>query len=279
MKHLILTGSIFILLSTFCFAQTDTTKFNLTSKRGFYYFPEKGDWSLSISANPFLEYLGNMIGNETVTNNYNNNYSYSYNNTNTAPSFAFTAQNPGTIYAKYFSHDNRAWRFKLLFGYSNSKDKDGSGEESSKNVYLTQKALALALSVGQEFYRPIKSRIRGYYGYEVGISSLPYKGPLYVDNTEVIGNVVYVNETMPDKEFEEEGGNTIGFNGAGILGAEWFFAPKISLGGEFGLGFNYIKQKERKYINNGNKIIVDSGGSSFNFEPYASGDLILHIYF
>lgn len=279
MKNLFLTGSILLFLSTISVAQTDTTKFNLTSKRGFYYFPEKGDWSLSINANPFLEYLGNMIGNKTVTNNYSNGY-YSYNVANDAPEFAFTAQNPGTIYFKYYSRDNRAWRVKLLFGYSSSKDKDGSGEETPKDVYLTQKALAIGLSVGQEFYRPIKSRIRGYYGYEAGISSMPYKGPLYNNNyRHVTGNVEYVDETMPGQEFKEEGGQKLGFNGAGLVGVEWFFAPKISLGGEFGLGFNYNKQKERKYITNSNKLIVDSGGNSFTFEPYASGDLILHIYF
>ncbi len=279
MKNLLLTGCILLLLTTISFAQTDTTKFNLTSKRGFYYFPEKGDWSLSINANPFLEYFGNMIGNKTVTNNFSNGY-YSHNIQNDAPEFAFTAQNPGTIYFKYYTHDNRAWRIKLLFGYSSSKDKDGSGEETPKDVYITQKAMAIGLSVGQEFYRPIKSRIRGYYGYEVGISSLPYYGALYNNsNTYVTGNVEYVDETMPELEFKEEGGQTLGFNGAGILGVEWFFAPKISLGGEFGLGFNYMKQKERKYITDTNKIIVDSGGNRFNFEPYASGDLILHIYF
>ncbi|WP_439185484.1 hypothetical protein [Carboxylicivirga taeanensis] len=279
MKNLLLTGSILLALTSVTLAQTDTTKFNLTSKRGFYYFPEKGDWSLSINANPFLEYLGNMIGNQTITNNYNNGF-YSYNISNNAPKFAFTAQNPGTIYFKYYSQDNRAWRIKLLFGYSSSKDKDGSGEETPKNVYLTQKALAIGLSVGQEFYRPIKSRIRGYYGYEAGILSTPYRGSLYNSNNSIVtGNVEYVNETMPESEFKEEGGNTLGFNGAGILGVEWFFAPKISLGGEFGLGFEYAKQKERKYITDENKIIVDSGGNRFSFEPYASGDLILHIYF
>jgi len=272
------------MISTALVAQTDSTKFNLTSKRGFYYFPEKGDWSLSISATPFLDYIGNIIGNKTVNNHYEDSYghryTHSYNDMQNSPEFAFTAQNPGTIYFKYFNRDNRAYRVKLLFGYSHKKDKLGSGDEEPHDISLTQKALAIGLTVGQEFYRPIKSRIRGYYGYEVGVSYMPFVGSTYSpSNINVTGNVKYENSFMPSLSYEEKGGNTFGINGAGILGAEWFFAPKISLGGEFGLGFKYAKQNERTYSTDINKVVVDSGGSRFNFEPYASGDLILHIYF
>ena len=278
MKKVIFYSLLVLLCSTVANAQSDSTKFNLTSKRGFYYFPEKGDWALSINATPFLDYFGSFFGDKTYNYSTPSGYS-SYEMANTSPSFAFTAQNPGSIYFKYYNKDNRSFRVKLLFGYSTSKDNDGSGEEDPKDVYFSSDALAIGLSVGQEFYRPIKSRIRGYYGYEVGFSSLPFRGRLYDKSRYVTGNVEYKNEADPKTNFTEEGGNTISFNGSGLLGVEWFFAPKISLGGEFGLGFNYQKQLERKFNNDNNKLIVDSGGNRFDFKPHASGDLILHIYF
>ncbi len=279
MKRIFILGMLIVVVGSSVYSQTDSTRFNLYSKRGFYYFPEKGDWSVSISATPFLNYFGGLFG-DNIYRYENYNSSGSFYIDEEAPGFAFTAQNPGTIFFKYYNKDNSAYRIKLLFGFTSEKDKLGSGTEMRQDNYIKQSALSIGLSVGQEFYRPIKSRLRGYYGYEAGIFSRPYYGLLYqYDNGFFTGKVEYVDESMAEDNFTEKGGNTFGLNGSGFIGVEWFFAPKMSLGGEFGLGLNYSKMTERKHESESDNVIVDSGANGFTFEPYASGDLIIHLYF
>lgn len=267
-------------LSATCLnAQTDSTKFNLLSKRGFYYFPEKGDWSLGINASPFLNYLGNIFGSNTAVYSYNGSY-YEYPVSNNAPMFAFTAQNPGAISFKYYTTDLKAVRAKLLFGYTSNKQNIGTGTDDSNEIHMTQEALAIGLYVGQEFYNPIKSRIRGYYGYEVGVFNTPYNGTLSTDeDVYVTGKVEYYDEASSNENFTEKGGNQIGISASGLLGAEWFFSPKISIGGEFGVGLSYAKKIERKFDSDPIDVIFEPAERNFAFKPYASGDLILHIYF
>ena len=54
MKKSILAVAV-LLGTTSAFAQ-------LESKMGEQFLPEEGDWAVSIDANPFLSYVGNLIG-------------------------------------------------------------------------------------------------------------------------------------------------------------------------------------------------------------------------
>ncbi len=68
-------------------------------------------------------------------------------------------------------------------------------------------------------------------------------------------------------------GNTIGAGVRGFIGAEFFFLPKVSLGGEFNWGVQYLKTSEGYGITenwdapsgtvNEDKFKV-GGGSDFN---------------
>ena len=277
----IFTIALLCISITSLFSQTDSTKFKLTSKRGFYYFPEKGDWSIGVNASPFFKYISGLIGDNNYTyysTYYDDDFTFSM--PDEAPSFAFTAQNPGTIYLKYFNTDNSAYRFKILFGYSSNKDKLGNGTDENDKSYLKQTALNIGLYIGQQFYMPVKSRIRGYCGYEVGVFSRPYTGPSQVDaNLIVTGKVELSSDNDFLDDFTEKGGNTFGASGAALLGVEWFFAPKVSLGGELGLGAQFSSTSKRKYSDDFNDIIVDSGENNVSIAPFISGDLVLHIYF
>ncbi len=94
-----------------------------------------------------------------------------------------------------------------------------------------------------------------------------------------MGKVDYINENWESSEFTEKGGFTWGVSGAAFVGVEWYFAPKVSVGGEFGLGLSYARQSERKHDTDFDKLIVDSGRNNFEVKPFASGDLVLHFYF
>ncbi|ASB49198.1 hypothetical protein [Alkalitalea saponilacus] len=285
MKRTLIFSILFSSILASAFSQTDSTRHNLYSKKGFYYFPEKGDWTISVDATPFLSYIGSLIGSKEYYDVYYydgwGEYISSNHYRQESPSFAFTAQNPGTLFFKYFYAEDKAYRMKFLFGYTSEKDILSTQSFGSDEAYLKQSGLAVGLFFGQEYYMPIKSRIRGYYGYEVGGFLLPFRGGSYIiDNQTFIGNIEYVNKGLIDGDFEEKGGSTYGFSANGFLGAKWFFAPKVAIGGELGLGLKYSTMTEREYTSSdGVKVVIDSGMNKFELSPFASGNLILHIFF
>lgn len=78
MKTKLITVGVF--LGASIFAQ------ELTSKKGEPILPEKGDWSFSIDANPFLFYIGNIFNKGGIATTTAGNV---VTNNNQPPSFAF----------------------------------------------------------------------------------------------------------------------------------------------------------------------------------------------
>jgi len=105
MKKTILTLMIFNLMF-FAIAQEEETATLLVSKKGFPILPESGDFSLGISAVPFLEYAGNAFNGAT-----NNN----------SPGFYFTQEHPLMITGKYMLDENTAIRGIFRAGFGNFK--------------------------------------------------------------------------------------------------------------------------------------------------------------
>ena len=263
MKKLFLAISLLIATSTLMKSQ-DSIK--LMSKKGHVIQPVAGDWCIGISASPFLDYLGNFL---KITQN-----------NNTAPQFGFTAQNPGTITGKYQQTDTKAIRFGLTIGISTDVENEPSPLNSSETNSFTNSALALGISLGIEKYRPLKSRLLGFYGYEGAIALLPYSGKARNSNSFITGRLTYDDPNNSDNNFVEKGGNTINLSCRGFVGVEYFFAPKISLSGEFGLGINMYYKTERKYEpEDGTKEITEASKYGYNLSPNASGDLVLRLYF
>lgn len=198
------------------------------SKRGVTIFPEKGEWALGISANPILQYLGNVASGATTTN--------------TAPS----VQSPGfvnnlggiqgnSIFVKYMKTESMAYRARVAFNVSSSKSGQpviltNNGTQGIVPSYgensQTIGSTAVMIGLGIEKRRG-KDRVKGVYGAEalVGFSTektnYNYAEPLQAAN----------NSPRTQTFFR---GNSILLGVRGFVGVEYFFAPKISIGGEVG---------------------------------------------
>ena len=98
--------------------------------------PKSGDWSVGTSADPILNYVGNLIS-----------------GTAEAPGVNFT--DGMSISGKLFSDDMTAWRA--------SADLYFTSDSNSTNPFR------LGLSAGKEF-RKGTGNLQGYYGYQGGLS-------------------------------------------------------------------------------------------------------------
>lgn len=215
----------------------------LTSKKGIPILPEKGDYALGIDAVPFFEYFGNMLG-----SNYN-----------PGPSFDFTSNNPFTIYGKYFTDAKTAYRAKFQISSSSFKEKsyvtkDAPPADVDPEVTVEDEATwsrsDIVLGFGIEKRRG-KGRVQGIYGAEALLMFGSEKEKYTYGNTwnpdithhyTDFGNNVIYEGSFFGLVNENKTGGTFGIGVRGFVGVEYFFAPKISLGGEFGWGIDYISQ-------------------------------------
>jgi len=228
---------------------------NMTSKKGTPILPEAGDWSIGIGANSTLEYFGNLMNSGT----------------NTAPSFDWQRE-PNVIRAKMFKDANTAYRVGLRLGFGSDKTTNAAPIVGDLKETKTS-AMDIDLSAGIEKRRG-KGRVQGIYGGEAGINLGSGK------TTKTYNGNANVNDELEVKE-----GGTFGFGVRGFIGVEYFFAPKMSVGGEFGWGLNISSTGEKettKADGNGGSLPSTKEGksSSFGFNTdNASGAIVLNFYF
>ena len=206
MKRFLLVLIAAIVLIPQGFTQ-DTTSIKVLNKKGNIVLPEKGDWCLGTNASPYLNYLGNLI--KLSTSN------------NTAPSFGFTAQNPGFICGKYMLSETKAIRGSVIIGLSSNVSNDPDPTNPTKTTSYTTSALTFGIFLGIEKYRPLKNRLLGYYGYEFGFSVLPYNGRMRNSMTYITGSMNYENPQNTSANYVEKGGNTVNFIGKGFVAERW----------------------------------------------------------
>lgn len=213
-------------------AEPADSKIPLT-KRGYKILPEEGDFAIGIDATPFLQYLGNLFNKDA----------------NKAP---FVDGYKGAIYGKYFLTDNMAIRARLSLDISSLNYKGVVPDNAA--IYLnpmnsdattvdvqTINHQAFGLAAGWEYRRGYR-RLQGFGGGEIGAgfgnttSRYEYGNPMTELNqnptsTDFDGNV-FTNGRVT----EIKHGTTWNAFVAGFIGVEYFIAPKLSIGGEFGLG-------------------------------------------
>jgi hypothetical protein len=245
---------------------------NLTSKKGFTILPEANDWSISFDAVPFLDYAFDK--------------SRIFSNTGASSSAgALTYQTPITLVGKLMKDENTAYRAKVRIGY-NSLTTDSyvakAGSTTGETVLNseTESSLALTFGGGIQHYRG-KGRLRGYYGAEalINISNDP-------STSYTWGNAISANVVGP-RTLEDSKGITFGLGARGFIGAEYFFAPKMSVGAEFGWGLGFSTTGDGTTDTeewDGNAVKKTStktaGKSSFNMDvDNASGAINFAIYF
>lgn len=225
-----------------------TTAFaQLESKKGEPFLPESGDWSVGIEAGPFLNYIGNFVGG---------------NGANVAPGWNFLNTNQ-TITGKMFTSETSAYRAMVRLGFNSSKSSAQIGDQAQttpptfpslpamKEDVMKSSSRFIGLGAGMEMRRG-KTRLQGVYGadflfwmsgskqtYEYG-NALDATHPASAGNTTNFGsNMTFDTYGNAARVTESKSGSTMGFGLRGFIGAEYFVAPKVSIGGEFGWGFGF----------------------------------------
>jgi hypothetical protein len=265
MKKFFCFSGLILLFALSVYSQ-EVSNSKLVNKKGSIIQPEQGDWCIGIDATPFINYIGNLIKLTSVSNN--------------APTFGFTAQNPGIFWGKYMISDVKAYRFSITIGVTMDVQKEPNVRNNNLTNTVTNSALAIGFTFGIENYRPLKSRLIGIYGFEGGLFLKPYFGPTRNSSGFVTGRLTFEDASLNTNNYTESGGNTISLLGRGFVGIEYIFAPKMSLSGEFGLDLSAYYKGERKYVpQTGSNEIIDASGYGFNLAPSASGSLVLRFYF
>ncbi|GAB4281892.1 MAG: hypothetical protein Kow0068_06400 [Marinilabiliales bacterium] len=272
MKKLALIFIAMGLIGYVCAQEQENEEEGMMSKRGISILPESGDIGLGINGIPIISYFGNIF-NGTANN---------------TAAFNFVDGN-NAIYGKYFLDEKTAVRAKVRINTGTvtdmeyvAKDTLPYYDENTVKDYQHISTTNVYLSTGYEMRRG-KGRIQGFYGGEViatytnRITTYEYGNAFSADitnpNTTDFGsNVTYTasGTGVESRVLEQKNGRQLGFGLGGFIGVEYFFAPKIAVGGEFGWGFAFTNTADGELTNEvydvNNMVItkktVETGGGN-----------------
>lgn len=243
-KNLFFVAALFA--GSVAFAQTTEIKDN----NDLVVTPQAGDWAIGFNANPLINYVGNMFNGSTA-----NTFNSAFVNQ--------TALSNNAIYGKYFKDENTAYRASFRFRQAagtNNVNIDTNTVNSAptyiENSYK-QSGGAFVLGFGIEKRRG-HNRLQGYYGGEALITiggtaaSVENTYGVALDSANIANNVVVVpgqvESAQNGRVLTSKGGSTFGFGIRGFIGAEYFFAPKISIAAEYGYGVSIARTGERETV-------------------------------
>jgi hypothetical protein len=213
-----------------------TTFGQFTSKNGHEVLPEEGDIALGFDAVPVLNFGLNMIN---IMNNTGQQ-----------------AQHPGyvsgynqVIVGKYFLSSEMAVRARLGINTFNSSTKTfgdnpltptAAANGTAENILLQTSNVAsrgVFIGAGVEMRRG-HNRLQGYYGGELflGFSSMSAKNSYEIEYNGTAVDSAGLSSGA-SRVLSTSTGTSVTFGLRGFAGVEYFFAPKISVGAEFGWGF------------------------------------------
>lgn len=259
MKKLILTAA---LASAVMFVNAQT----MTSKNGTPILPEAGDWSIGVDAQPVLNYFGNMF------NNTSNN------------SVSINGLDQNAIVGKYMKDANTAYRLRAGINFGSGSVTPGTLNDSLNDPSkITTSGTNITLGAGIQKFRG-KGRLQGIYGAEALISFGSGK-----TTNEFAKSFDSNNQTQVNRITEVKNGSTFNFGVRAFLGAEYFFAPKMSLGIEYGWGLSLgstgaSETTTEAYDGTSNSVTTTTtkGGKASNFGlnvQQPDGSIVLSLYF
>jgi len=209
--------------------------------------PVEGDFGLTIGAGTTLNYIGNFFG-KNATNA--NSAMFNYANKNY----------PMTVIAgKYFLSDDVALRLGASIYYNNSTTNYLVHDDTNldPDAYVNDKAKVstsgYTIGAGIEKRRGYK-RLQGIYGAElyfgnIGRSNYDYDyGNKFSQANEAPtssqGTTFSQSTSIPKPSWgyrltSEHTSNTFSVGARALVGLEYFFAKKMSIGGEFYWGLQY----------------------------------------
>ncbi|HQQ98108.1 MAG TPA: hypothetical protein PLX35_12650 [Cyclobacteriaceae bacterium] len=279
--------AIMLLITLECVGQ-DSTR-SLLSRKGLPILPEKGNWSVGLSTAPFLNYLGNL-----------------FNNTANNPPPSFNSPG-GSLILKYMRSPISAYRIKVGLTLNSLEGNFMVQSVANTNVppqvmdAKTYSSSFIFLGFGLERRRG-QGRLQGIYGLEANISlsssqaSYTYGNPLSIFNPSTPftiwdeGSASPIYQTTGNyRTLKSSRGAQLSFGVSGFIGAEYFFAPKLSLGGELGIllrtapagsGSTTVEYVDTTtFTVNSVTRNLPLGSTKFLLTTVTTGSLNLNIYF
>jgi hypothetical protein len=222
----------------------------MTSKKGTAILPESGDWSIGVDATGAIEYFGNML-------NGGSNGDLSWDFTN----------GDQVITGKMMKDANTAYRVGLRLGFGSTTTTVGNPATGAMSE-TKDSHNDIGLSAGLQKYRG-KGRLQGIYGAEAGIGLSGSKTEWSYNGTPATG-----------APLSSKAGSTFSFGVRGFIGVEYFFAPKMSLGGEFGWGLSLSSTGATEDTFQGQDAVEGNSSSEFGIDTdRADGAINLSFYF
>lgn len=218
---------------------------DLVSKKGFTILPEAGDISIGFDAVPVVDFFLNV-----------SNIMVNTGQTAAHPSYVTGFNN--VIVGKYFLDETKAFRGKFGFNTVSVRNTDvffnpddvANIADPDKWTYLedVQKISGtdILFAGGLEFRRG-HNRVQGFYGGEL---LLGFSGGKTVNTWGVeLNNANLTNgyangdgSPLTPRVLKDKDGFGMEIGLRGFAGVEYFFAPKISIGAEFGWGFGFVSE-------------------------------------
>ena len=221
------------------------------------YTPEAGDFGITVSANPLVNFLGNMF-NGSASNNIGDIGGEPYN-----PGLN-TLQPTVSFAGRYFISDNFALRMNIGWMYSHDKNNFYAPDDAARAADPLSNADVIdshiqntgggSFMIGAE-YRVGEGRVQGVFGGGLLYAFNRYKSKYSYGNAITDINQqpsTGINNStapaVPGFSYQRylstfSTAPTHYFGLMGYVGIEWFFAPKISIGAEVNLtaAFNWTK--------------------------------------
>lgn len=228
---------VFLLFSVVAISVASFAQEVITSKKGYVVLPEVGDIALGFDAVPVLNFALNAS--DIMSNS------------------GGQAQHPGyvsgfnqIVVGKYFISENTAIRAR--FGINNTKVTTKefgadplNDDDNAEDILLKtlKEANNKYLFAGGIEKRRGHNRLQGFYGGEalLGLSSNSRKSSY---------EIAFSDESAPflqnPRELSYKSGMALTFGLRGFVGVEYFVAPKISIGAEFGWGLGFVTTPRSK---------------------------------
>jgi len=308
----IIVGALLV-LSAGRFAQAQETGGNqepveLRSKRGVLILPQKGEYAIGFSADPVLFYLGNFFHGRNQTNAPAVDYPNGFANT------VLGGRIGNAVTGKYLLDNHTALRARFQLNFTRTSNKyivaannDGTGSNLTPQfvedkVTIRNNAVLLALGIEK---RRGSSRVQGVYGGELLLGYNKVKEKAAYGNGmgvsfptpvsyEYAYNRIPGADSTTSRWTEYNHGRTLFAGIRGFAGIEYFFAPKLSIGAEFGYTLGIASKKsdsvKLQAMNDatGNAIEYEAKptpGNATGFSNFGIGldnlnaNLNLHFYF
>lgn len=206
-----------------------------TGDEGQEILPEAGEIGLGVNMIPFFNWFGN-----TFNNNSNNTYA-------SADKF-FNVLGNSVVMGKYMLDEKSAVRVHFGFNSTFDTDREYVFDDASNDPMMRVMDTRrrdnghYTLALGYEMRRG-KGRLQGYFGGDLvlrlrhsGVAEYTYGNGFSAANVVPTSYNFGGNIQGNRRVLSDGGSTTFGTGVRGFVGVEYFVAPKLSIGAEFGWG-------------------------------------------